>query len=341
MSFKPNVRRFHILLARKRQYIKLRGRVWQPTFAIGSDAYHANAKFQNIIDNPNYSFDELKEIFGIDILNQYADRLSSHPLITMADVLAHPQINWNFGRLTKSMMILAEDIIQNPKQPWNYDVLVYNPNILPEHLFLLSIPPAQYEHSPNVRNPMENLRYTEVFFPDLEERIKNIPADVQLYYSNEGESWSKVCASEIFCINFKFVSLTPVENWHKDILAQNPAIKEKHLLNSYFCGHDGNIARNPGISAEFIQKYTATPSVTTGISTSKRTSVIDFTESSDKIVPPCLPVPCLAENVFLWHDYVYQREIRRDIRRRREHFAQMHVLPMPLEIVVIRYLDGF
>ena len=98
MSFQPNVRRFHILLARKRQYIKLRGRIWQPTFVTGRDAYHANAKFQNIIDNPNYSFAELKEIFGIKILNQYADRLSKHPLITMADVLAHPQINWNFGR---------------------------------------------------------------------------------------------------------------------------------------------------------------------------------------------------------------------------------------------------
>ena len=339
MSFQPNVRRFHMLLARKRQYIKLRGRVWQPKFQTGLNAHHANAKFQNIIDNPNYDFAELKEIFGIDILNQYADRLSKHPLITMADVLAHPQINWNFRRLSRSMSILAEDIIQNPKQPWNSDVLVYNPNILPEHLPLLSIPPEQYEHNPNVRNPMENLRSAEVFFPDLEERIEKIPADVQLYYGDEGESWSKVCASEIFYINFKFVLLTPVRDWDKNILAKNPAIKEKHLTTPYFRGCDRHIARNPGISAEFIQKYTATSSLTT--SSIKRTNAIDFAESADKDIPPRLPVPCLAENVFLWHDYVYQRAIKRDIKRRRTDFGQMRVLPMPIEIVVIRYLDGF
>ena len=47
----------------------------------------------------------------------------------MNDILANPNIPWNYTHLSSNMYISLNDIINNPQIKWNYKYLSYNNNL--------------------------------------------------------------------------------------------------------------------------------------------------------------------------------------------------------------------
>lgn len=49
--------------------------------------------------------------------------------ITLDDVLAHPEIKWNFSALAENINIYPKHVFDHPELPWTYYNLSFNPNI--------------------------------------------------------------------------------------------------------------------------------------------------------------------------------------------------------------------
>ena len=55
--------------------------------------------------------------------------LSSNESITMSDVLAHPETPWNYMFLSSNKSITMSDVLAHPEIPWDYAFLSSNESI--------------------------------------------------------------------------------------------------------------------------------------------------------------------------------------------------------------------
>ena len=70
----------------------------------------------------------------IDIILKHCKKidmtaLSQSPFINLADILAHPELLWNWEGISRNPSITFADILAHPKLPWDWENISSNPSI--------------------------------------------------------------------------------------------------------------------------------------------------------------------------------------------------------------------
>lgn len=243
-----------------------------------------------------------------------------------AGVSRNPNLNINFIKkyknnldwywISKNSCVKADDIKNNPSLPWDIDSICENPNID------ISI----------LETMLDVDRLSDENWKELSINMK-ISLDIFEKYINK---WNYKFLSRNEKLNISIIEKYPDKCWDFAELSSHPGIKIQHVISLNKPWNWFDLSKNPNICIEIVKKYPSLPWKYNALSRNPSITIEDI-ENNDKLpwnykyvsLNPNLTIDFIEKNLyeidwkllvtneFLYDDFVYKKNIKIDIEKRK------------------------
>ena len=254
----------------------------------------------------------------MDIISKNSDlpwdynEISKNPNITEKDIENYPIIPWNFDDLSSNINISEEFIEAHPEYKWNYCEILCKrgrlSKILIKRLKKLHIRDV-FELNINLFKYFEihTLRGYEI------SRINSLDTETIEKFINSDLDWYYISAINRN-LTLDFVKKY-IEKFQPYYLSSNPCLTSKFLEDNPsldWCWH--SISRNSNIDLEYIEKVAEEKNMEWLYISENENLTLEFIERHINKIN----FEQLSANIFTYDDTVYQRELKKDIEKRRK-----------------------
>jgi hypothetical protein len=287
-------------------------------------AQNKNITLKDIEENLNLPWDwngiSLNPNLTIDFIKKYKDRdwswyyISTNNVFTPKDVNDNPDIRWDYRGLSYNSSITQDFVFQNKDKDWDMICLsansVISSRFIEEHKSDFKWCMSSVSINPNVDMDFIERHINWKWDYNNISRKKNLT--IQFLRKYKDRKWDWYLVSSNCVITQKDMDNNPDLPWNPFGHALNPNIDlERKQYMNYSAVY---LVRNPSITLDFIEH------------------ILDFIEFGE-----------LSGNRFLYDEYVYRREICKDIEERRDTIfdimKRVSQLPRDLNRILENYIS--
>jgi hypothetical protein len=237
--------------------------------------------------NPCFSLSEILK--NKENVNWDFNGVCCNPSVSLKKLLQYPELFQNLNFVSHNPNIKASDILEHPEFPWNWLGLSKNVSDILTHP---ELPWNWYQVSANFSIPISYI------FENLDKHW----------------NWNWISCNPAISIMDIITGIEKKVEWNWGNLSKHANIKINDILSYPGLTWDWNsLSQNPNIYISDILKNRQLPWNPYFVSKNPNITIRDILSDSSFFVPDGF-----LTNEFLWNTVVYKRELKSDIKKRRE-----------------------